>query len=163
MADIIKIVKGIAYFFIGYFILIVLGYIIPPILTGLESALGNNTEFSSLAWFGVILITIIATIVLPTITITNALKENKGTNKIIEIVTGILIFIMGIAITIKSWYMIDTLTGIASNMTTQLGSNGAIFAQGVFWIGLIIGWTEIVILTPIVLITGVEIPTIGGE
>lgn len=136
MTNLAKVAKGFAFFMAGYFIVIILNFIIPPTITAMDGIF-PTTELEGTIWFGLIILYLLIMMVLPLYFVVTGLQEESSISKPIEAILGILIFIFAMAITIKAWYMVPTLSGLATGFTLVL-----------FWIGLTIVWLALAVVTP---------------
>lgn len=134
--------KAVVLYGIGVIIMLFSQHLIQPFTDALDN-LEVNTTFASYLWLGVILIWIMLCVVMPTFYTVELLRNTSENKSRGHIIIGVLVFIFGILITIKAWYMTDI---IADNLTND-------FALVLFWVGLITNWVMWVIITPYYLIT----------
>lgn len=142
MADIGKTLRTIGLFLAGYLGIIIIDSIIPPLITGFETIF-PSTEAQGIIWFITIIVWIALGLVLPTIKLIEALTtKEENDSKTINIMIAIIIFITMIFATIKlsGWFTI-----FANLSTTPI-------INIIFWIGAILTWLEITIITPAYLI-----------
>lgn len=136
---------GIVSFFIGVFLMMILLPLMNQLTTALNAgtyAIGDTIE--GIIWTGVILTWLLTTIVIPAyfIHVGSKSPENDTTPGFVKIAVGTLIFFFSIMITYQAWFMI---TGISTAMDTTT-------QQAFYWIGFVINWTMITIVTPVMLI-----------
>lgn len=134
---------GLVSFFTGVFLMM----ITLPIINNLTTALNTGTNatgdtIEAIIWIGVILVWLLSTIILPTYFIHVGAREEDKIPGFAKVIIGGLLFFFGILITYQSWFMI---TGISDAMDTTT-------LKTFFWIGLIINWIMLVIITPTYLI-----------
>ena len=141
MVDYKKIMKGVLFFFAGFFLIIILNYLIPA-LTEALSTIYNNSDITGIIWLMAIIIYVSAGVIIPLIFIYQGLTTEKEPNPMVNIPIVIIGFILGIVLTIKAWYMV---TSIATLTTDP-------FITGVYWIGITITRISIMVITPIYVI-----------
>lgn len=148
MADLKKVISGTAIFLASFFGSIILfnfiTYLTPvgDILQADYSSV-DNTTIGGLAWLAFIIISLLGMIVIPTfLTIEGLRDEDKQQHPYAMMLAGVLIFIFGIMITVKGWYMLDAL----ASATTEN------YILTLYWIGLLLAWAELIIITPAYLI-----------
>lgn len=144
--------KAIFVFFGLFFMLVLLNYILPPILTVMES-LFSAQDLAETIWVGVIMISVLATLVVPNLLFYQALTEaeEEQSNKFKDITIAILIFIFSLLITYRVWDWFKIFANMLSD-TALLQADFAQFTLVLYWLGLIIVWVEISIITPAYLI-----------
>lgn len=141
MVNLAYITKGVGVFLATVFISI-LAYQLILVLAGVvndvsdENAIGDSIE--AIIWFGVILVWVLGTLAIPAHYYYKGLTEEDDLSPISKSLIGIIIFIFGILLTVKGWYLAPA---IASFLDTTLQII-------LFWIGLILTWATIVIATP---------------
>lgn len=147
MAEWKDIIKGAGLFFGGYFYIIIISYILPPLITAGETIYSG---LEGMLWFFAILLFILITLIMPSIFIYRGVQTaGNREDKMISALIGILMFIFSMALTVKGWHFITTFAG----MTSGIGdSTLAMFLTGLYWVGLIIAWLEITLITPAYLV-----------
>lgn len=138
MVDTKEIIKGGVIFFIATFLNVILYYTIPPIMETMNG-LFSNESLTQVVWYGTIILMITMMTIVPSYFIIKGLTTKTEQNKLTTIMTGIIFLLFGIAIIIKGWYMISTITGMINSPLILV----------LFWIGLITIFIEIIIITPI--------------
>lgn len=134
MTNLAKVTKGMMSYFIGFFVSIILYYLIPALIDGLI-----NTDHQAITTMGMILIWIICMLIIPAAMIVQGLREEEEQGaSIMGVSAGVLYFIFVIAITIFGWFMIN---GLASVIEDQL-------LTVIFWLGLIVNWVLTAIGAP---------------
>lgn len=124
----------------------ILSYIIPILL----NVINLDTTIESIIWLGILLIYVLATLIVPIALIVNTLQEPEEGNAIINISITICMFIINILLTIKAWYMINTITTLIGTLNNGTGDT---FVLSLFWISFLASWLLSVIITPIYVIT----------
>lgn len=129
-------------FFLMYIMVIIINWILPPIIDGME-AITDVPVFGGLIWFCVAILWLVAMIAVPTMYVYQGLTDyQQNPNKVAEIVAALLIFAFGVLLTVKGWYWIP----IFDSLTDEL------FIRVLFYTGIILTWTELVVFTPVYLI-----------
>lgn len=138
MTNLKKIGSGFIFFIVGYFLVVILNYIIPYIVDFGEE-LYPETDFGGVIWMVVIGIWAIMTIFVPGFLILSGITEQDTEDSPMrDIITAVVLFIAGLLITIKANFIFTALASMADN--------GLI--KALFWIGLIVSWGGIVLITP---------------
>lgn len=147
-----KLGAAIISYFSGVFLMMIMPDLMTSILDILNTgtnAIGDTNE--GIIWIGVILFWALLTIVIPAFCIHTGLRTDKKTPQAAKIVIGSLIFFFSILITYQAWFMIQAIADSISNTSVKT----------FFWIGFIINWGMLTIITPLYLIIDKEkLPTI---
>lgn len=142
MTDYKKIIMGVASFFTGYIAIYVMNTILPTLISVGQNLFNSNTDIEGIIWLGAILAWTLIGVITPSFLIISGLKEGNPQSKTGEIVMAILIFLFSILFTRFAWYMIATFTALNTEPIITI----------IFWIGLILVWTEVTIGVPAYLI-----------
>lgn len=125
----------------GMIIILTSQHVVKPFIDAV-GAVTPTPAFESYLWLGVILGWVIIGVVMPAFYTITTLRNAQLDKRKEYIILGILMFIFGILITIKAWYMAGA---VATLIINPLG-------LAIFWIGLAINWIMWVLVTPIYLI-----------
>lgn len=143
MVDYKQIVKGQLFFFAGILYMLVISYIAPTLIE-IGQSLFDNDDVTGISWLIIIFAYVIITIGLPAHFTWKGLTDNKeGTSPVLQSIGAIAMFILGILLTIKGWYIVTTIASALSN---------DLLALIIFWTGLLISWLLNIIVTPIVVL-----------
>ena len=138
--NLIALIKSFTSFIIGSLI-IMIGYpLVDELLTALSTgtyALSSTTQ--GIIWLGLILTWVGSTIIMPVYWITTSLREQDNYPSFVKIIIGVLVFFFSILLTTQGWFMV---TAVADAFTT---TTQTVF----FWIGFLINWSLITLVTPI--------------
>lgn len=130
--------------FLGFTLIVILNNIVSPLIEAGES-ISSSTNVTQVMWFGALLITILATIILPNAFIIHGLMQpgNVSDNKTIAILIGGLMFLFTILITVQTWSWVAV---FQEQITHGL-------MKAVFYIGLLATWINLAIICPFYIIT----------
>lgn len=142
------IVKAAVSFLTGFLLVILLSYIIPPIFSVGEVILpGTDTE--AIGWFFLIILFLGVTLLLPSVFIYEALMGQRSweqENAAINIFIAVMILLTGLLLTYKGWFMLQAIpTSLAGISDVALRQ----FVTALYWVGTVVAWMEVVIITPI--------------
>ena len=101
----------------------------------------TSSDIGPVIWFGIIILWIVMAIVMPMYYIVTGLQEEGG-HAILNASIGVLIFIFGMALTLKGWFWV---TGFAGLSDTPL-------VTAIFWVGFLLSWISTVFVVPAALI-----------
>lgn len=140
MVDLLKAGAGTFTYLIGCFIMLLTLHIVPPLANYLqnETTISGASTLAGIIWFGLILIWILGTLVIPIglmvwgITIPSEIK-----NPVFLMSIGILWFIISSAFSYFSYYMTSS---ISEMMSATIGGVEYILPVVLFWIGLVAIW-----------------------
>lgn len=143
MTNIAEIGKGFGIFVIAVFIsllgYVVLNAIFPVVNDATDTnAIGDGWEGTF--WFVLIIIWIAGIFVLPGAQYYKGITEEDDIPKVVKGALGVLMFLIGMIITIKLWFMATAIADILSSHTQILTI--------VYWMGLLFNWATCILITP---------------
>lgn len=137
MVNLKKVAKGVSIFLAGYFMMIVLSWIIPILTTVLE-AIYPSDGIDGIIWVAVMMVWVIAVLVIPNLFIYEGIRETNDLPSILQITISIIVFLFGVILTVKGWYFVEALSTASQNE----------FVIALYWIAVAVMWFEIVVGIP---------------
>ena len=124
---------GVLSWFIGYFLVLITQWTMPPLIDNLDSTLGG------IMWIGVIIVWLLSLIVVPLGIIIYALTTPENNKQpLFQMITGILYGLFTWLLVYVAWYATDNLANLMVNELTL----------AFYWIGL----------TLLILLNGIGVP-----
>lgn len=149
MADVRRIIKGQAFFFIGFFYILIVSYMMPPIIEVGEwmfSTFGvSDTTTQGIAWLFVIVFYLFMALIIPGNMIYEGISapNPKEVSPFMLSILAIAMFIIGLIFTVKAWYIV---TALADAL------NGDVLLLALYWSGLLLSWILTMIIAPVTII-----------
>lgn len=134
-----NLIKAGIFFLLGYFAIIIMNEIVPPMITALE-LIYSGTEIEGVIWLGIIILWILFTIVYPTYLITQI--EVDPNTKALNTTIAVLMSILSVIMIAKMWYWIPALAGLSDDA----------FITALFWIGITLQILMTTTIAPIMII-----------
>lgn len=138
--DFKAVLQAIGLFLGAYIAIVVLAYILPTLLGALEPLL--DFDISGTILMVVIFIWIIIGIVLPSFRLYTGISENVEETKGVNLVVAAALIFFGVLLTINGGFMLTAMGNIVTEPMVRT----------IFWIGTIMLWAELFIITPLYLI-----------
>lgn len=129
MADFRMIMKGQVFFFLGFFYVLIMSYILPPIIDVGESLFPSN-DLQAIAWLFALIFYLFLAMIYPINMIYNGITTptDPKINPFMQIIGSVFLFFLAIILTVKGWYIITSLSEVVS---------GDILLTVIFWMGLL--------------------------
>lgn len=138
MAKLEDLGKAVIIFFLGFGLSYMLDSILPSMISGVTEFY-SSTALEEVIYFGQIAITILTMIIAPIYYTIQGLTTQTEEEPMKTAIKGAIIFIFGIIIVAKAWFMIEAIGAITSTA----------IILACYWIGIIILFANILVLTPI--------------
>lgn len=143
MVDLLGVVKGATWWFLGVVATLITWHTVPPLLDILDTALSGIFPGSStllgIIWFGLFVVWIVGLIALPAWKVSDAITTQSSLGKAQLGIVGAVLFLFGIALTVAGWFWIPVIADLFSDT----------WLQGAFYASTVIVWGMIFYVAPI--------------